>query len=127
MFVMAMFGDDGMMGLNSASSGSFSLQELFTPTVVLAISLLAASHLFSFVKNFIIGGEYRRTHAAMLMMRPYGRIVALHITILFGAILTAIFGSPLALLIVLVVMKTGADLALHQLERQKLGSSTSAE
>ena len=127
MFVMAMFGDDGMMGLNSASSGSFSLRELFTPTMILAISLLAASHIFSFFKNYLIGGEYRRSHAAMLMSRPYGRIVALHITIIFGAILSTIFGSPLALLIVLVVMKTGADLALHQLERQKLGSSTSAE
>ena len=70
----------------------------------------------------LIGGEYRRTHASTLMTRPYGRIIALHITIIFGAMLTMILGSPLGLLIVLVIMKTGADLALHQVERQKLGT-----
>ncbi len=56
------------------------------------------------------------------LKRPYGRIVALHITIIFGAFLTLAFGSTLGLLVVLVIMKTGADLALHQVERQKLGA-----
>ena len=57
-----------------------------------------------------------------VIIRPEmdGRIVALHITIIFGAFLTAFFDSPLGMLIILVVMKTGADLALHQVERQKL-------
>ena len=123
MFVMAMFGDAGMLGLNRASSASYSFEELFTPALILAVSLLAASHFFSFFKNYLLGGEYRRTLASTLMMRPYGRIVALHITIIFGAMATLISGSPLGLLIVLVIMKTGADLALHQVERQKLSAS----
>ena len=126
-FVMAMFGDNSMMGLSSAASGSFPMRELFTPSVILAISLLAASHIFSFFKNYLIGGEYRRTHASTLMARPYGRIIALHITIIFGAMATMVLGSPLGLLIVLVIMKTGADLALHQLERVKLGANKGVE
>jgi hypothetical protein len=117
-FVVAMFGDGALGGSGAAP---FRLAEYFTPSLSLAVALLGASHLFSFFWNFIRGGEYRRTHAAILMMRPYGRIVALHITIIVGALLTGLFGSPLALLIVLVIMKTGADLALHQAERDKLG------
>ena len=97
---------------------------MLTPEILFAILVLAASHLFSFFKNFMGGGEYQRTHAGLLMMRPYGRIVALHITILFGAFLTAVFGSPVGLLIVLVFMKTIADLGLHQVERIKLGPTT---
>ena len=120
MFVMAMFGADGMMDAGNASADALSMAALFTTPVIAGISLLTISHLFSFVQNFLMGGEYKRTNAATLMMRPYGRIVALHITILLGAFLAAVFGSPLALLVVLVIMKTGADLALHRAERRKL-------
>jgi len=87
--------------------------------MLFAISLLAASHLFSFFRNFIAAGEYKRTHPATLMIRPYGRIVALHITIIFGGFLTLAFGSPMGLLIILMILKTAVDLAMHQSERQK--------
>ena len=117
-FVMAMFGDEALGG---SGASPFRLAEYLAPTLLLAVIMLASSHLFSFAWNFILGGEYRRTHAAALMMRPYGRIVALHITIILGAILAGFFGSPMALLVVLVIMKTGADLALHEAEREKLG------
>lgn len=117
-FVLSMFGDEAA---HSRAFSPFSFYDLLTPALMLAVATLAFSHLFSFINNFLIGGEYRRTHAAMLMMRPYGRIVALHITILLGALLIEVFGSPLALLVVLVVMKTMADLVLHETERRKLG------
>ena len=80
---------------------------------------MAASHLFSFLPTFIAAGEYKRTHPATLMMRPYGRIVALHITIIFGGFLTMAFDSPTGLLIVLMLMKTSVDLVMHQSERLK--------
>jgi hypothetical protein len=47
-------------------------------------------------------------------------IVALPITILLCAGLVDGLGGPLPLLVVLVVAKTVADLALHQAERDKL-------
>jgi hypothetical protein len=120
-FVLAMFGDGGMMGASGESGHSPGFFDLLTPEIQFAILVLAASHFYSFIKNFLHGGEYKRTHAAMLMMRPYGRIVALHITILFGAFLTMVLDSPMGLLVILVVMKTIADLGLHQIERKKLG------
>ncbi len=87
-----------------------------------SLALLAASHLYSFFANFIGAGEYRRTNAAALMMRPYGRIVVLHITIIIGGFLTMYFGDPLGMLIVLVILKTVVDLGLHARERKKFGT-----
>ena len=115
-FIFSMFSDGSM---NNGTRGSAVAMELLTGGMMLAIGLLASSHLFSFFRNFLGGDEYKRTHAAALMMRPYGRIVALHITIIFGAFLTMAFGSPLGLLVILIVLKTLVDLAMHQSERAK--------
>jgi len=111
-----MFSDGSM---NNGARDSAVATELLTGGMLLAIGLLASSHLFSFFRNFLGDGEYKRTHAATLMMRPYGRIVALHITIIFGAFLTTALGSPLGLLVILMVLKTLVDLAMHQSERTK--------
>ena len=120
-FVFSMFGD---LSTNNNAGESALAAELLSGGMLLAIGLLAASHLFSFFRNFLGDGEYKRTHAASLMMRPYGRIVALHITIIFGAFLTMAFGSPLGLLVILMVLKTLVDLAMHQSERIKFKDLT---
>ena len=121
-FIFSLFSAD-----NSASGGQLVLGawDLLTGGMLLAISLLAASHLFSFLRNFIGAGEFRRSLPAALMTRPYGRIIALHITIIFGAFLTEAFGSPLGLLVILMMLKTSVDLAMHQAERRKLATSLS--
>lgn len=75
---------------------------------------MVASHGVSFVGNYLIGGEYRRSTLPQLMFSPYGRVVVLHVAIVGGGIATAMLGSPLALLALLVVGKTGLDLALHR-------------
>jgi len=108
-----------MFGDGSLANGESVGTDLLTGTMLFAIGLLAASHLFSFFRNFIAGGEYKRTHPVALMTRPYGRIVALHITIIFGAFLTMAFDSPLGLLVILMVLKTSVDLAMHESERNK--------
>lgn len=116
-FIFAIFRDNGF------SKGIGDIQhagQLLTGNMLLAVSLLAMSHLFSFFRNYLLGGEYRNTNAAALMMRPYGRIVALHITIIFGGFLAMALGSPLGLLVILMVLKTGVDLRMHTSERKKL-------
>ncbi|QTN32855.1 hypothetical protein HZ994_11120 [Akkermansiaceae bacterium] len=71
------------------------------------------SHLFSFFANFIGKGEFRRTSAPALMQAPYGRIVVLHIAILFGAFVIAFLGSPVFLLLLLIAGKIILDAKLH--------------
>jgi len=115
-FVFAMFSETSAAGTGQEAANGWGL---LNSGMLFAIGILTASHLFSFVRNFIGAGEYKRTHPATLMMRPYGRIVALHITIILGAFMTMAFGSPLGLLVILVMLKTSVDLAMHQNEREK--------
>ncbi len=84
----------------------------------IGIAAIAASHLFSFFANFLAAGEHRRTTVGKLMSRPYGRIIVLHAAILLGAVLIDRIGSPIGLLIALVVIKIVVDLKLHTKERE---------
>src|SRR5687767_2742455 len=78
---------------------------------------LTASHLVSYFKNYIGRSEYRRTLPDRLMFQPYARVAVLHVVILFGGLVTWMFGNPLPLLIALVIGKTALDLAFHFRER----------
>ncbi|MEN1679133.1 MAG: DUF6498-containing protein [Planctomycetota bacterium] len=84
----------------------------------LAATGLAASHLVSYFKNFLAGGEYRRTAPPLLMMQPYGRVVVLHVAIVLSGFLTFTLGSPIWLLILLVIGKTWFDLGMHLREHR---------
>jgi hypothetical protein len=53
------------------------------------------------------------------MLAPYGRVVIMHLTVLLGAFGTLLFGSPAFLVALLVLLKTGVDVAFHLWERQK--------
>jgi hypothetical protein len=88
------------------------------------VASIFASHLFSFFANFIGKGEYKRTGAATLMQRPYGRIVVMHITVIVGAGLVMWLNNPLPMLVVLVAAKTILDLNLHNRERQRFAIET---
>jgi hypothetical protein len=80
---------------------------------------LVASHVFSFGYDYLWRGEFRQTNVMVQMTRPYGRIIALHVTILIGGFLLMALHSPVAGLALLVVLKTVFDLAGHQKEREK--------
>jgi hypothetical protein len=81
---------------------------------------LAISHTASFLFNYVGRGEYRRVSAARQMFVPYGRLVILHLTILFGAFLSLAIGSPIGAVVVLVLLKTVVDLAFHVREHGAL-------
>ena len=81
--------------------------------VGLAVIGLAISHGASFLINFVGRGEYRLVSTARQMFAPYGRLVILHLTILFGAFVSLTIGSPIGAIIVLVVLKTIVDLRFH--------------
>ncbi|MEX2182926.1 MAG: DUF6498-containing protein [Chloroflexota bacterium] len=92
-------------------------------TIVLAVIALTISHGVSFWLNFLGGGEYRRVSAAGQMFAPYGRLVVLHVTIIFGGIAIAMTGAPAAAVAILVGLKTVMDLGFHLAEHRKAGSS----
>lgn len=82
---------------------------------------VAVSHGFSFVHNYLGAGEFRKVSPDRLMTQPYIRVVVLHVTILVGGLAAMGLGSPVAALVVLIVIKTVVDLRAHLAERRKLG------
>ena len=98
------------------------------PLVALGAVGLTASHVVSFLVNYVGGREYERTNPISQMMAPYGRVFVLHFTIVFGAALISLVGSPIALLLILVGVKTLIDLGLHLREHLRLsGGRTTLE
>jgi len=126
LFVFALLGKNEL-GSDSMPTGSSTLEEL-TELVELAMEAggfwaalgLVVSHLFSFCVNYLGKGEYRRTVVPMLMIAPYGRIVVMHLAIIFGAFAIMALGSPVFLLVILIVGKIMLDLKFHNRAHKKL-------
>jgi hypothetical protein len=79
----------------------------------LPLAALLASHGFSFLWNYLYRGEFRHAQLSRLMAKPYGRIVVLHVAIIFGGIAAMALGSPVWALLVLLALKVGLDLRAH--------------
>jgi len=86
------------------------------PTGLLwAVLSLFISHGFSFVQNYLLGGEFRHVTIGHVMGLPYARIVVLHVVIIASGFFIMLFGSPLPLLVLLILGKTVLDIFLHAL------------
>jgi hypothetical protein len=101
-------------GVGGGPSGSVDVA-----AVLLGGAAMVASHGGSFLWNFVGRGEYRDVSPGQQMTEPYRRVFVLHLTIVLGAFLVASAGSPLALLVLMVVLKTGFDAAAHLREHRR--------
>lgn len=81
--------------------------------ILIAVTILFVSHLFSFVYHF---KEERPQSLQGVMMGPYVRIIPMHFIIVFGGIfiLAGVFSQPV--IAVFLLLKTGADLIMHYSE-----------
>jgi hypothetical protein len=95
---------------------------LADPWLLAAIAALFASHLVSYLRNYLYRGEYRRVNVALLMMRPYGRIFVTHLFIFAGALALEGLESPLAAMVAFVAIKTAIDFHMHRRERMLLAA-----
>ena len=117
-FVVAFFGG----GMNHGAgflNAAMVFQIIRDNHLAWPFAALAASHVISFCQNYLWRGEFRRTSVAVQMMQPYGRVVVMHLTIIFGGFLMMALKSPAAGLALLVVLKIAFDLSGHQGEREK--------
>ena len=90
-----------------------------------AILGLTVSRGISFATNYIGKGEYNRIGLQQLMSQPYGRIVVMHVAILFGGFLVMALHSPTPALLLLVALKMAFDLGGHVGERKKFAVAAS--
>lgn len=112
MFVHALFS-----GEHAMDRGVWALVGILltTPSLLAAVALMLASHGWSFVAHTLLAPrDGALDNVRRIMMRPYGRMVVLHVTILGGGFLSASLGSPAAVLVPLIVFKIVADLFLHR-------------
>lgn len=110
--------------LFGAIGGSSDLVADIDPlTIVLALGALVISHGVSFWFNYLGRGEYRTANPMAQMFAPYGRLVVLHVTIIFGAFAIAFLGAPAIVVAILVGLKTVLDLGFHLAEHRRRGAT----
>lgn len=87
-----------------------------------------ASHLVSFLANVVLGDERPAPGGGMDPMRGfYQRVVVMHLTILGGAFLLVLLGTPAVALLLLVLLKTAVDVVAHLRERQRAADANATE
>jgi hypothetical protein len=92
--------------------------EFLTSVSWWALAALFISHGISFFRNFIGNGEWERTTVDAQMVRPYPRMILMHVSIIAAGWFFVLLGSGMALLIILVLLKTLADAAAHVREHR---------
>lgn len=84
----------------------------FDRDVWIAAGGLSLSHIFSLIVNWLGKREYVGVAANEQMFKPYGRVIVMHVTIIFGGVF-AMMGGGVGALVLLVALKTGSDVASH--------------
>lgn len=77
------------------------------------------SHGLSYFLNYLGKGEYKITAVDELFIRPFGRLIVMHVSMFLGGGLFFIFGSPSIGVAALVLIKTLVDLIAHGYEHNK--------
>ena len=114
--LLAFFGDYASEGFSPVPAAS---QAVLDYGLGIGVAAIAASHLFSFLWNYLYRGEFRHASLSELMEQPYRRVVLLHLVILLGGFAVAALGSPLWALVPLVAVKVVLDVRSHLRERSR--------
>jgi hypothetical protein len=123
-FVRSLFGGDDSMGGGLIVASARMWRLVFESGLSVALLAVVLSHGFSFVWNYLLTGEYRKVDVREQMKRPYGRVVVLHLTIIFGGFFVMAIQSPLGALVILVVGKAVLDATMHAREHSKTANAT---
>ncbi|TAK01859.1 MAG: hypothetical protein EPO36_04350 [Chloroflexota bacterium] len=122
------FGDVGQGGLGPPTPGDPGSLEpwLGGPGIRARLDLvafgaiwLAISHGISYWTVYLGRGEYRLVSPQQQAQAPYGRLLVLHATIIFGALVSVMLGVPFGAMLVLVGLKLVLDLRFHLREHSR--------
>ena len=109
-FLVALFGGDRFEGGPHLSDFGETIN---ANGLWIAVLALAASHGFSFARNYLGEREYKHVGVQQLMMAPYSRIVVLHVLLIAGAWVVTTLQAPALILAALVVGKIVIDVKAH--------------
>jgi hypothetical protein len=110
----------------SSASGLLPLEEAMRVVrreldagVLLGITALAASHMFSFCWYYLVKGECNRVSLGELVLQPVARVWLMLMALNLGAFGVQRLDAPLWLLIPLIAVKIAIDLHAHLREHRK--------
>ncbi|MEQ1714503.1 MAG: DUF6498-containing protein [Hyphomicrobium sp.] len=113
MFVMLLFGNapgattwGGPFDLAGAAGRLFATQS----NLAVGFASIVLWQVVVFVL-FVMRGEATRMTPSQIMSAPYGRIIILHVTVLFGGFVLMSLGWPIIGVVLLAAFKTLADVA----------------
>ena len=75
---------------------------------------LLVSHAFYFFRTYLGGGIYRYATLSDLMIEPYNRMIPLHFGLILAGFFVVAVGSPTAVVLLLVLLKTGAEVVAYR-------------
>ena len=104
-FVVSMFGPEALDGFNLLPT---TLSVLSSPVMLFALTALAFIQLLDWLRDVRQRG-FGADSVVSLMVRPYRRIVVLHLTILAAGFALAALDEPLLGLVILIGVKTASD------------------
>jgi hypothetical protein len=77
--------------------------------ILLNLLTLFLSYLYDFNNEWLLSEKRETVNLSNLMFRPYNRIIIMQLTIIFGAFLYFELGSSWVFLVLLIFLKTAAD------------------
>ncbi|MHC4146800.1 MAG: DUF6498-containing protein [Planctomycetota bacterium] len=93
---------------------------VMSPYMIGALVALFLSHGVSFVRNYLIKGEYASFNLMkVVIIGPYSRIMVMSIVVFVGGCGVMTLGSPLVGLVLLIALKTAIDARSHLREHKK--------
>ena len=117
LFLMMLFGDPHAVQIKSPEEAPhFILEMLSRRGLWIALIALFISHGLSFIFNVVRPwwrGEIEPTTEGNVMGSVYGRVIIMHVTILIGAALAALFKTKVAAFLLLIALKIFVDVSAH--------------
>jgi len=123
LFIYTIFVEPSQAGVSSGGDLA-QVAALFTGLWP-ALLALFASHAFSFFANFMGRREYAGRRVNDQMGEPYGRIVFMHLVLIFGGGLAMMLGNPAPVILIVIALKIFFDVKAHL--KQHSGGARTAE
>lgn len=114
------------LGQSITDNLSFLWNTLGHTEIVIVGLAIAASHLWSYLENFVGNQEFLNLSQDKAMTLPYRRVLITHVALIGGGILLEKWGEPLVGLVVLIAVKTAMDWFSHRHEHEQLSRTPPA-
>ena len=75
---------------------------------------MMVSHGIYFVQHYLRSGSYKFASINVLMVEPYIRILPLHVGLIAAGFFVMTVGSPMVVVVILVLLKTGAEVVAYR-------------